>query len=849
MRDGDSESACLVVIGASAGGVDALARLAAVLPDSFPAPIVIAQHADPKGSGRLAEILRRQTRLRVNTVPSSDDELRAGHLYLAPPGRNLSIHGSKVVSGEREQGHPVPSIDTLFTAAAKVYGDRAIAVILTGMGTDGVAGVRAIKEHGGTVVVQELESAAYPALPAAIPAHYIDFTSNIDDLPSLLTTLTSPGDGGLEADGNTLDAFLEQIRGRSGIDFRQYKLPTIRRRLMRLMAATGCDTLGEYLRYLNSHPDAYQRLIGSFLIKVTGFFRDPPLFRHLQETIFPELVKAARDAQNEVRVWSAGCATGEEAYSLAIVFAELLGDDVEKVPIRIFATDLDANAIDFARRGIYPAAAFDEMPADLISKYFTHVDSAYQVKKRIRNLSVFGEYDLGQRAPFPRIDLVMCRNVLIYFTRELQQRTLQLFAFSLRHGGYLVLGKAETTSPLPHYFATAQPAALKIYRRQGERLLIPGPVLVDGLRAIDRTPSRRGALRAASQHRRVPEESLLPRWSLADRLGAFLFESDIGIIAVDRHYDILTINQAARSLLNIESQAIGEDLVHLADVPSLELKAALDAAFRGERPAAGFEAPVRAPGQDAVRYVLVFCYPDRAASKEGRTEGVILTVIDVTRDTTQRLLLEQENRKSRETIERLNRHNAELGERQRTLMQANSDLSTSNVDLRNANEHLMISAGEAEASAEEVETLNEEMQATSEELETLNEELHATVEELNTTNEELAARSADLERAVKERQEQLDNVIATLATLGTVIEHIPLVVCIVDGTGLVSLASRKYGELVAKNPHLLSAVGEKWGTPPRQIDLVVDGSKRRFVLRSVPLPEHGDATLHRFEPS
>jgi two-component system CheB/CheR fusion protein len=848
MTDGDSESACIVVIGASAGGVDALARLASVLPENFPAPIVIAQHADPKGSGRLAEILRRQTRLPVSAVDAKDDELSSGHLYLAPPGRNLSVREGRVISSERERGHPVPSIDTLFTSAAEAYGDRAIAVILTGMGTDGVAGVRAIKEHGGTVVVQELESAAYPALPGAIPVHYVDFSSNIEDLPSLLTTLASPSDAGLQADGHALDAFLAQVRGRSGIDFRQYKTPTIRRRLMRLMAAVNCGSLAEYLRYLNTHPDAYQRLVSSFLIKVTGFFRDPPLFRYLQETILPELIKDARETQAELRLWSAGCATGEEAYSLAILLAELLGDDVERLPIRIFATDLDVNAIDFARRGVYPAAAFEEMPPALIEKYFTSVDSAFQVKKRIRNLTVFGEYDLGQRAPFPRIDLVMCRNVLIYFTKELQQRTLQLFAFSLRQGAYLVLGKAETTSPLPQYFQAAHPQ-LKVYRRQGERLLIPAPVLVDGLRMPERPSLRRAALRTTPQHqRRTPEESLAPRWSLVDRLGAFLFESDIGAVVVDRHYDIVTINQAARKLLGIASQGIGDDLVHLAQVPAAELKAALDGAFRGELPTTGFEAQVRDPGEDVERYLQISCYPDRAASKEGRTEGVIVMVTDVTRIASHRRKLEAEVQESRAAIERLNQQAAELAERQRALVQANAELSAANVDLRNANEHLMISAEEAESSAEEVETLNEEMQATSEELETLNEELHATVEELNTTNEELGARTAELERTAKERQQQLDAANSTLATLRAVVEHLPLIVCIVDKHGKVSLASSQYAELAKKNPKAMPTVGERWEAPSEQIELSVNGKRQRYALSTIAL-HNGGAVMQRFDPA
>jgi two-component system CheB/CheR fusion protein len=845
MSDGDSECPSLVVIGSSAGGVEALVRLAASLPTTFPASIVIAQHADPKGKGQLTEILQRQTHLAVEAVTDGKRDLRPGHLYLAAPGRNLNVNDGKVVSTARERNLPVPSIDALFTSAAATYGDRAIAVILTGMGTDGVAGVRAIKEHGGTVIVQELVSAAYPALPAAIPVHYVDFTSSIDELASLLTTLVTPSDATMQTDGNALEAFLAQIRGRAGIDFRQYKMPTIRRRLIRLMAAADCNGLSEYLRYLNTHPDAYQRLVSSFLIKVTGFFRDPELYRYLREEILPELIKTVRESGSELRLWSAGCATGEEAYSLAILLAELLGEDVEKLPIRIFATDLDTHAIDFARRGVYPKAAFEEMPPDLIAKYFNGLDGAYQVKKRIRNLTVFGEYDLGQRAPFPRIDLVVCRNVLIYFTKELQQRTLQLFAFSLRQGGYLVLGKAETTSPLPQYFSPAHPS-LKVFRREGERLLMPAAVLVDGLRLPEKPTIRRPALRAPQPHRAL-DDAPAPRWSLADRLGAFLFESNIGVVIVDRHYDIVTINQAARTLLGIASQGIGEDLIHLAHLPASELKGELDAAFRGALPTSGIECAVRDPGEEVERYVHISCYPDRAASKEGRTEGVIVLVTDTTLSATHRRELESEVAEGRASIERLNRHAAELTERQHSLAQANADLSAANVDLRNGNEHLMMLAEEAEASAEEVETLNEEMQATSEELETLNEELHATVEELNTTNEELAARTAELEAAAKERQLRLDSAVGSLETLRTVVEHVPWLVCIVDAAGNVSLASGKYVEMAAKNPELLPPLGQRWKMPSGTVELVENGKPKHYVLKTVPLPGNDGSTMQRFD--
>jgi two-component system CheB/CheR fusion protein len=835
---GDSDESYIVVVGASAGGVDVTSGLVEALPAGFPAPIVVAQHADPHTPSRLPEILQRQTQLRVVTMFERGESMAAGSLYLGAAGQHLAIAGNEVVASGRQDGHPVPSIDVLFASAAESYGDRTVAIILSGMGTDGVAGVSAVKERGGTVLVQEPESAAFPALPSAIPAGLIDYTATVESMTQLLANLTAGTRDGDVTNPEVLNAFLDQLRGRTGIDFRQYKTPTIVRRLTRLMATSGSETLRDYLLHLAAHPEAYQRLVSTFLIKVTEFFRDPALFAQLRETILPEIVAHARKNRSELRVWSAGCATGEEAYSVALALAELLGDEVETMPIRIFATDLDAEAITFARRGIYPASALREMDPALVAKYFVRIDDSYQIRKRIRNLTVFGEYDLGQRAPFPRIDLVLCRNVLIYFTKELQQRTLQLFAFSLRPEGYLILGKSETANPLPRYFTTVHPA-LKIFQRQGERLLIPAPAIADGTIARERPAPRRVATTLGSA-RRNAAETAPPRWSLVDRLGAFLFESAFGVVVVDRNYDISTINQAARSMLGIHGQGIGEDLVHTANVPPSEIKNALDAAFRNETTGSQRQIAITDLLSGAIRYLHIACFPDRTSEREGRIDNLFVLVTETTESAVRLQSLETRNAENQATLGRLEVHTSELQGRQKLLIEANDELTTANADLRSANEHLLISAEEAEAAAEEVETLNEEMQATSEELETLNEELQATVEELNTTNEELGARSNELEMSMREREVELLTTRETLATLHAAVVRTPLPLCFVDRSHTVTIASERYIALSRKNESKLPAVGERWKHPPASLELRDDtGANRSYAVETVSLGEGG----------
>ncbi len=811
MRDAVGDDRALFVIGASAGGVDALEQLLSSLPSDFGAPIVIAQHLDPDAPSRLEQVLHDVSTLPLVTVKDGT-QLQAGTVYLVPSGQHVEIKDSRLVaSSKMRRARPQPSIDLLFQSASEAYGEHLVAVLLSGMGSDGAAGVRAVKEGGGTVVIQDPASAAYPSLPASIPPTQVDLIAPVERMGNLLAGLAArkhiP-----EAlyEEEVLRAFLTQIRARAGIDFTQYKMPTIVRRLSRLMTGAQCTTLPDYMRYLNANPEAYQRLVGSFLIKVTGFFRDSAFFDYLREEVLPELIAHARETGSELRVWSAGCATGEEPYSIAILLAELLDDEIDDLHIRIFATDLDMDSIVFARRGIYSASSLSGMPPQLLQKYFVRLDDSYQVKKRIRNLTVFGEYDLGQRAPFPRIDLVLCRNVLIYFTKELQQRTLQLFAFSLREGGYLVLGKSESVSPLPQYFASANPV-LKVFRRHGDRLFIPPPAsFVTGMPVPERPSVRRGALKSIGLPRRSIEPSM--RLSMSERLGSVLYDSPEGVVIVDRNYDIMWINQAARSMLGIHGQAVGDDLIHLASaLPNGSLKATLDAAFRGEPSTDPCEFEVRDAAEET-RFLQITSFADKAGSNDGRVTGVILMLRDTTEECTRRKRLEAENRERLQTNERLSKQNEELQQRARSLMAANAELSAAHNELLDSNEHLLIAAEEAEASAEEVETLNEEMQATSEELETLNEELQATVEELNTTNEELGARSDELEKLALERQDQLRRSEEERHMYESAIAQMPAAVAIVSPEGRVLCVSNAYRDL-ARRMRTLRDVGETFVEP------------------------------------
>jgi len=462
----------IVVVGASAGGIDAISTLVGGLDPTFPAPVVIAQHLDPRRASHLPEILTGRTAMTVTTV-TDRAKLEAGVVYVVPANRDVEITDHEVrVHEDAERRGPRPSVDRLMETAAASFGEQLIAVILSGEGSDGAEGARAVKLSGGTVVIQDPMTAAHPSMPMSLAPTTVDIVAPLETIASLLRDLISGVRVDQPEDEALLERFLRQVRDQTGIDFASYKRPTITRRLQRRMAAVGVTKLGDYVRYVARNPAEYDRLASGFLIKVTEFFRDPDLFTYLRNEVVPRIVRHATERDREIRIWSAGCATGEEAYSLAILFTEALGESLGQYNVRVFATDLDAEAVNFARRGLYSRSAVASVPPELLDRYFQRLGDDYEIRKNVRALTVFGQHDLAQRAPFPRIDLAVARNVLIYFTPELQKRALQLFAFSLRDAGTLVLGKAESVSQLPEYFAPEEPR-LKVFRRHGERVLVP----------------------------------------------------------------------------------------------------------------------------------------------------------------------------------------------------------------------------------------------------------------------------------------------------------------------------------------------------------------------------------------
>jgi two-component system CheB/CheR fusion protein len=763
MSESDAVSR-LVVVGASAGGIEALSILLSNLPASFPAPLVIAQHLDPSHISHLREVLERASKLPVHTVTDAE-ELRNGVVYVVPPNRDIEIQDRTVRLSRSAGERPKPLINLLFSSAAEAFGEELIAVILTGTGSDGADGARIVKEHGGTVIIQNPQTASHPGMPLSLAPTTVDIVSDLPAIGPLLDDiLTGSYTPPPAEEDRQMRALLEQLRQQSGIDFSQYRQTTIQRRLLRRLADTGTSDIDAYLRYLRRHPEEYNRLVSTFLIKVTDFFRDTELFDYLRESLLPELIESARGHDGELRIWSAGCATDEEAYSVAVLLADLLGDDLERLNVRIFATDADPDAISFARRGVYPASSLKNMTVAMRDRLFTPLDGAFEIHKRIRSLLLFGQHDLGQRAPFPRTDLVLCRNVLIYFTPDLQRRALQLFAFSLRPGGRLILGKSESTSPLSEYFNLENPP-LRVYRRQGERILIPNTNPTGPLSAPEQAIRARSTQLAAERELARAHQSQRQARGPAERSDAALLNLPVGVAIINRSYDVLSINMAARRLLGIHTSGIGDDFVHLTrSVPAESLRKLIDRALEGVDSRDTFAVRSIGASADNERQLEIRCVR-QPTQQEDDPEMVLVTITDLTV-----LIAEQERLRSdgdhrSAEIARLTTQLSESQDEVVQLLSANEQLNNSNAILRSQNEDLLLNAEEAQASAEEIETLSEEQQASNEELETLNEELQATVEELNTANEDLNARSSELQSAATSQQTERLRLAAILASM------------------------------------------------------------------------------------
>ena len=550
----------IVGIGSSAGGLEALQKLfGAMRPDSGLA-FIIAAHLDPTQKSHLTELLSRCTKMPVVQIENSI-KVEPDHVYVIAPDQELTIRGGVVRSNRptAPRGHRHP-VDSFFRSLAEDQGERAIAIILSGTGTNGSLGLRFIKAEGGVAIVQDPETAAFAGKPrAAIGTRIVDLVLPPDKIPEALLNLArhpyvrQAAETVIEQPpGEQLHTLLTLVRSTTKRDFGSYKKRTLLRRIHRRMGLHRIESLPNYIERLRNDSDEVKALAADLTINVTGFFRDQEAWKTLGEKVIAPLVRE-RPALSTIRVWAPGCSTGEEAYSIVMLITEYAEAAKKTFDLRLFATDVAQGMLSSARAGIYPASITQDVPPERLERWFEMEDDTYCVKKQLRDMITFAPQNLLQDPPFSRLDLVSCRNLLIYLEPQIQRRLLGLFHFALREGGYLFLGPAETITGQEDLF---QPVSRKwrIYRRLGPTRhdVVDFPLI---------GPSEMPAEAEAGYE----ATRLYPRESAGDLMGRALLERYApASVLIDRHFRVLYLRGPTEHYLRPPSGDPSYNLIAMA---------------------------------------------------------------------------------------------------------------------------------------------------------------------------------------------------------------------------------------------------------------------------------------------
>ncbi|HEY8088270.1 MAG TPA: CheR family methyltransferase [Polyangiaceae bacterium] len=713
----------VVGIGASAGGLEALEALTRALSPERIA-LVIVQHGAPGHASMLGEILARCTRIPVLPI-GHDTVLEPSTIYVAPPGRDVRIEEGRLRLSTADGRAPSRAIDSFFRSLAGAGGPMAIGVVLSGSGTDGTLGLRAIKEEGGVTFAQEPSTASQPAMPqSAIDSGSADFVLSPAAIAVELVRLaTHPYVGRAEARIDDLEGqgtIFEHLRAAYGVDFGLYKRSTIDRRIARRMALHKVDRLSDYVLLLSSDKHELRELYDDLLIGVTRFFRDAEPFEALKTVVFPRLVEN-RPADRPLRLWIAGCATGEEAYSIAITLLEFLGDSTSAYKIQIFATDVDDDALTRARTAVYPASIEMDVSPERLQRFFTRSDKGYQLTRQVRDLVVFARHNLGKDPPFSRVDLITCRNVLIYMQNALQRRVLRIFHYALNPGGFVVLGTSESVGESGELF-TLLDRKLKVYSKRA----IPVSAVFDvsfahrGAHGADAgsVADPRPALSIAQvADRKVIEKYAPPGVIVDERLEVVQFRGHTGAY-LDPAPGAATLNLA--KLVRPELLVVLRSTVSKALVDGLQTSSP----------------PVVVPGPDGERKVAIDVLPLPDA---GGRKCLLVLFHHLSGDDHARIAVGAGEVASRpgEPSTRTEDLERALATTKEYLQSTIEELEAANEELQSSNEELQSSNEELQSSNEELETSKEELQSTNEELATVNDELQNRMGQLGIVNDDL----------------------------------------------------------------------------------------------------------------
>ena len=701
---------------------------------------VIVQHLDPHHGSRLPNLLGKATSMPVTeltgtTVPQPNA------VYVQPPNKCVIAKNGKLTLVQRTERLNV-AIDHFFESLAEECGSRAIGIVLSGTGSDGTAGLRAIKTAGGLTFAQTEASAKFDAMPRnAIRSGFVDIVlppdaiareiQSLSDHPYIRSPLADAQHAEKEAyrQADDLGRIFLSLKKQMGVDFSAYKQSTLIRRVQRRMALHRLEKLSQYAQYLRNNKKDIEALFADLLFNVTRFFRDEAVFRALKKRFLPPLLKnKKKDRQRELRVWVPGCATGQEVYSLAICVLEVLGGQLSKIRVQIFGTDLSETVVEHARAGIYPGAIEKDVSKARLNRFFIKRDGSYQIHRNVRDICTFARQDITADPPFSRLDLISCRNVLIYLSPELHKRCIPQFHYALNPGGYLILGPAESVGMYEELFKLVDKKN-KIYTKEATTApRVAGFIPQAGLEL-----SRFGTTTRAGTGANFNADIL----KMADRI--ILSTYAPAAVVIDHNFQVQQFRGRTDVFLEHAPGPATLNLIQLAR-PNLvpDLRATIRRAIKTDKPARTERAKVTLRGKNYEINIQVVPFKIPGTNKPS-----FLVIFDEsTRDNKRERLLRVLGKTSA----------------QREVTDLRQELAASKDSRQTIIEETEATNEELKAANEEIESSNEELQSTNEELETAKEELQSTNEELTTLNEELSNRNLEMMQMTNE----LNNLLASI---------------------------------------------------------------------------------------
>ncbi len=712
----------VVGVGASAGGLEAFKQLLQAIPHNSGLAYILVQHLDPSHESILTEILQRVSKIPVHEI-ADNMKVAADHIYIIPSNKILVATDGVLKLDERlPKPHKNMPIDIFFSSLAEVHREHAIGVVLSGTGTDGTMGLKAIKDQGGLTFAQSPESAAYDGMPlSAISSNMVDIILPPADIPAKLLELSqtinysllNPLEAEAKEKENTFKQILALLQLRTKVDFTYYKQTTIRRRILRRMVIHKLENLADYLKLARDNKKEQDNLYQDLLIPVTSFFRDIQTFESVFHTILPAIVKD-KSLVVPIRIWVAGCSTGQEAYSIAMCLSEFLGDQSKGVKIQLFATDISEKAIQKARSGSYMNSEVNGVSEKRLQTFFDKINGCYQIKKSIRDMCVFAPHNFLKDAPFARVDLISCRNVLIYMEPYLQKKALSTFHYALNNKGFLFLGKSETTGSLSELFSSANKFE-KLYIRKDALPRFQSFTSERTEGVFKQLDSRSGTRMAKKEdfHKNA-DDILLSKYCPAG-------------VVVNEVFEIVQYRGSTGKYLEPLPGKPTLKVIEMARTGlSFELRNLLHKSKTSSEPVCKGAIPV----DDGKRLVTIEVIPLLNTIEPHflivfkDTPGTIKQVSNIENEQTGEVKLSADQL-------HLQQLGKELSQAREDMHSITEDQEAANEELQSANEELLSGNEELQSLNEELETTKEEMQSTVEELIIVNQELYQSNEQLN----------------------------------------------------------------------------------------------------------------------